>query len=471
MQAIGYLSASHDQAIDLVEQNASFLHFCQTHGYQPTATFLDAEVSPSRPRPGLEQLLRHLRQESIGFTFVIVQSVRHLGLDATQSVRVALQLRSRGVQLISLEDGRIDDQTLVDLWRRDQQFQPDVERRRQLQHDRAERGQAIGRAPYGYAIDADGRYQIQDQEASVVRRIFDLYLRESLGIRRVAQRLNSDGLRTRRGGNWSMISIRDLLLNPVYIGRYERLGVVVEGNHHAIVSEPDFLAVAQLMAQRRTAPGVSHPSDFLLAGLVWCGEDQTRMIGVTRRQQWRRAAGEVASATYRYYQSEARTNQSVGSYHTRRADDLEREVLAHIRGERDGGERSVLNFTHDATALAAETAVAVATAESHLRAIDRKLSQLLDDAASVKQDSVNIQQDGGRLVVEWESATADLARIRSHAVAHEQEAERRRRRELRLRRVRDDWDRLNFAQQRDLVEQLVDRVIVYDHAVTTQLKA
>ena len=78
------------------------------------------------------------------------------------------------------------------------------------------------------------------------------------------------------------------------------------------------------------------------------------MIGVTRRQQWRKASGDTAAATYRYYQSEARTNQSVAGYHTRRADDLEAEVLSHIRGERQGGEAAVLNMGSNDTALAAE---------------------------------------------------------------------------------------------------------------------
>ena len=268
-----------------------------------------------------------------------------------------------------------------------------------------------------------------------------------------------------------MISIRDLLRNPVYIGRYDKLGVSVPGNHHAIVSEPDFEAVGQQMAQRRTATGVSHPSDFLLAGLVWCGEDQTRMIGVTRRQQWRKASGDTANATYRYYQSEARTNQSVGAYHTRRADDLEAEVLSHIRGERQGGQIAVLNMGSNDTALAAETAVAVSTAEARLRAIDRKLGQLLEDASAGDPPPASLHEAGADIIAEWESASADLAQIKGRAVAQDREADRRRRRDQRLQRVREGWQELSFPQQRDLIEHLVDRVIVFDHSVTTQLKA
>ncbi len=488
MRAIGYLSqaAEHPHRRDpdggaahaanghqptLIEQNARFLDYCRENGFEPTATFLDTDIVPHRERSGLRQLLRHLSEEARGFTFVIAQSFDHLGSDATQAVRTVLQLRSRGVQLISLDEGPIDESSLIDLWRLHNDPDPDTERRRQRLQEKARLGQAIGRPPYGYRVGDDARYQVDEEEAAVVRRIFDLYMHDGLGIRRIAQRLNADGYQTRRGRNWSMVTIRDLLRNPVYIGRYDKLGVTVPGNHDAIVSEPDFEAVAQQMEQRRTAPGVSHPSDFLLSGLVWCGEDQTRMIGVTRRRQWHNAGGETGETIYRYYQSEARTNQSVGSYHTRHADELEAEVLAHIRGEREGGETSVLDIGRDDSALAAETVVAVANAEARLRAIDRRLSQLLEDAASGDPPPAGLQDAGADLIDEWESASADLAQIRSRAAAQDREAERRRRRDLRIHRVREGWDQLNFPQRRDLIEHLVERVVVFDHSVTTQLKA
>ena len=89
----------------LVEQNAEFLAYCQQQGFEPTATFLDTDTSHGRERPGLAQLIRHLNEESRGFTFVVTKSFANLGHDATQAVRTVLQLRARGVQLISLADG------------------------------------------------------------------------------------------------------------------------------------------------------------------------------------------------------------------------------------------------------------------------------------------------------------------------------------------------------------------------------
>ncbi len=495
MRAIGYLSQlagpDHPHSPNLAEQNARFLDFCTQRGYQPTATFLDTRAESTQqnqgaggdtPCNGLEQLLRHLSELDPGFTIVVVQSFAHLAPDATQAVRAVLQLRARGAQVISLDDGALDETELPQLWRNALSSGPQSQRgqeRRQRMRDRAERGEAVGRTPYGYEVGPDGRYRINDHEADVVRLIFRLYLQDDLGIRRIAQRLNRAGYQTRRGRHWSMISIRDLLLNPVYIGQYEKLGFSVADNHPAIITRKDFGAVAQRMEQRRTAPGEGQRGQFLLAGLVWCGESGARMIGVTRRQRWRKADGETAAAVYRYYQSEDRTNRSVGEYHTRRADELEAEVLEHLRSGVNGSAPApaILSLNADPAAadtLAAETAAAVTRAESRRRSLDRRLAQLLESASAEpeQQDHAQLLRDDAAAIVrEWEAAHEDLTRLRRRVAAQQLEAERQRQHQRRLQRLREQWDELDFDQQRDLLGQLVDQIIVFDHRIQTVLRA
>ncbi len=495
MRAIGYLSQpagpTRSPSPTLAEQNARFLDFCTKQGYEPTATFLDARPeAASRQRglagdvrcDGLGQLLRHLSELDPGFTIVVVQSFAHLAPDATQAVRAVLQLRARGAQVISLDDGPLDETELLRLWQTVLNSGPQGQReqeRRQRMLDRAERGEAVGRTPYGYEVGPDGRYRINDHEADVVRLIFRLYLQDDLGIRRIAQRLNRAGYQTRRGRHWSMISIRDLLLNPVYIGQYDKLGFSVADNHPAIITREDFESVAQRMAARRTAPGEGQRGQFLLAGLVWCGESGARMIGVTRRQRWHKASGETATAVYRYYQSEDRTNRSVGEYHTRRADELEAEVLERLRSGANGGTAAptILSLNADpdaADALAAETAAAVTRAESRRRSLDRRLAQLLESAAAASaplEIARLLREDAAAIVREWETAHDDLTRLRQRVAAQQLEAERQRQHQRRLERLREQWDELNFDQQRDLLGQLVDQIIVYDHTIQTVLRA
>ena len=473
VRAIGYLSRCGsdlgEAAQTLAEQNAAFLEFCNEHGYEPAATFLDGSCEAQRQ--GFAQLLDHLSDRRAGFTVVVVAAFQQLGADANQAARGLIQLRARGAQVVSLAEGPLDESAMLELWEREQPR----ERRRRVRdamRRRAVRGQAMGRPPYGYRVGEEGRFEPVAAEAEVIRYIVRMYLDEGLGIRRIAQRLNGEGYRTRRDGNWSMVTVRDLLRNRAYVGTYTRFGVSVPNNHPALISSADFNAVQEKMAARRTAPGVSQSDgQFLLSGLVWCGESGARMIGVTRRQRWNRADGEPARGVYRYYQSGARTNQSVGGYHTRRAEELEEEVLAHLRGERSSDPQPALALAGDANAVVAEATAGLSKTLARLRTLDRRLGRALD-AVSVGGGSMQaLREDAAEIVAEYERAEADAERLRARLAAHSSDAQRRRRREQLLAQVREGWEGLSFEAQRSLLADLVERVVVRDEGIQTVLRA
>ncbi len=66
----------------------------------------------------------------------------------------------------------------------------------------------------------DGRLVINEEEAEVVRIIFNLYANERLGIRGIAQHLSSMGYKNTRGNDFSFSTIRGILSNPKYKGYY-----------------------------------------------------------------------------------------------------------------------------------------------------------------------------------------------------------------------------------------------------------
>jgi len=61
---------------------------------------------------------------------------------------------------------------------------------------------------------------INEEEARVIRRIFELYADEKLGTRRVSQRLYDEGFRSREGNTFNTATIRHILTNPKYKGWY-----------------------------------------------------------------------------------------------------------------------------------------------------------------------------------------------------------------------------------------------------------
>lgn len=61
---------------------------------------------------------------------------------------------------------------------------------------------------------------INEAEAKVVRRIFDLYANQQMGIRRISQQLYDEGFTSRKGNAFNVLTIRHILCNPKYKGWY-----------------------------------------------------------------------------------------------------------------------------------------------------------------------------------------------------------------------------------------------------------
>ena len=164
--------------------------------------------------------------------------------------------------------------------------------------------------------------------------IYDKYINEGLGLRLIAQYLNEHNIKTRRGGRWNMVTIRDILRNPTYTGTYYRFGLRLPKVHEAIISPQLFRRAQDQTKARRPSSRSVNTEPFLLSGLAFCGYCGNKMMGVTRRQSWRRKDGNSAQGVYRYYQCQSRNNQSLCGYHTWRAPVLESTVLSQLHDNR-----------------------------------------------------------------------------------------------------------------------------------------
>lgn len=157
-------------------------------------------------------------------------------------------------------------------------------------------GNFIGSVPpYGYDKIKDGKSYtlVPNDEADTVRLIFDLWSKEGLGTTTIANKLNALHIKPRKSELWSSASIRDMLRNPVYIGKirwnwrktikkYEEGELVssrpkskkedwilVDGKHEAIISEElfnDSLAKFGTLPKVKAASGLNNP----FAGILRC---------------------------------------------------------------------------------------------------------------------------------------------------------------------------------------------------------
>jgi site-specific DNA recombinase len=469
VRAIGYFHEHTGKASQsLAEQSRAFLEFCRVNGYEATATFLDAALQ-NGDRAGYRQLIDFLRQRpDRGFTLVVVPSLVSLGDDLRQVARRYFQLVSMGVKVMSLEDGDDVPTALLSLWtekegeRLGQKVQAAMRRK-------AVKGEVLGRPPFGYRVGPRRRLEIVPEEATVVRYIYRLYLRDGLGIRLIARRLNEENMRTRRGGLWSMVTVRDILRNRTYLGTYSRFGVRVPASHPPLISSDDFRRVQERLDSRRPELGKRQASLFLLSGLAYCGYCGNKMIGVSRRQRWERRDGSERGAEYRYYQCESRTNRSLCDYHTRRAPVLEEQVRQAILGQGPSSTASIPRGGDEGMALA-EAQANSRRLRARLRRLDRRLEQHLDAVTRGRLsrdrfDSLSVALGAEQLALEESLAEAER-------LAHQQAsaAERARRQERALARLRSEWDRLPPPQRQALLRELLERVVVRDDGIRAMLR-
>lgn len=83
-----------------------------------------------------------------------------------------------------------------------------------------EKGVVLGNdCIWGYE-KKEGRLVIKEDEAKIVRMIFNLYANERMGIRTIASYLTSQGYKNTKGNDFSFSTIRGILCNPKYKGYY-----------------------------------------------------------------------------------------------------------------------------------------------------------------------------------------------------------------------------------------------------------
>ena len=154
--------------------------------------------------------------------------------------------------------------------------------------------------PYGYdkAWITEGRRKcptlaINEEQANVVRMIFDMYVNQGMRMPSIANRLDEMGVKTLKGKCFTQESIKLILTNIHYIGKIKwnfrktvtvvddgeiiktrpqaKIGefLLYDGKHEAIISEELFNLAQEKMGRNHRAKPTTKVRNPL-ASLVWC---------------------------------------------------------------------------------------------------------------------------------------------------------------------------------------------------------
>ncbi len=157
----------------------------------------------------------------------------------------------------------------------------------------------------------DTELVINEKEAEIVRTIFTMYSQGN-GYKAIANYLNKFGYKTKKGNPFSLTAIKDILNNPVYIGkiRYNlrpnwsekrRKGtnsnpLIVDGKHEAIIEQELWDKVQSMLQTSKGKPSRIYDGEFPLTGILKCPQcgagmvimrtSRTRQDGTKRRLEY-----------------------------------------------------------------------------------------------------------------------------------------------------------------------------------------
>lgn len=262
-------------------------------------------------RPGFQKMLEDIEKGLVNT--VITKDLSRLGRDYIDTGHyVQRYFPEKNVRYIALLDG-ID--TLQDAGMNDiapfksiinDMYVKDISKKiKSALKERKMAGNFLGAtAPYGYKKNPENNYQliINEDEAKVVRKIFDLYLQGN-GLTKIAQILTDEGIevpgecrnigktrKTKLYDCWKQTTISRILKNQVYIGNLvqfkrkkinykskirvtvpEEQRYICENTHEPIISKDKFEKVQEIIKGNTSfKTGTKH--DYLFKGLLYCAD-------------------------------------------------------------------------------------------------------------------------------------------------------------------------------------------------------
>lgn len=115
--------------------------------------------------------------------------------------------------------------------------------------EKASRGEYQTAAPFGYKM-VEGKLEIVEEEAKIIKLIFEKFSSKEMGMQPLARYINNLGFRTHRGNCFENRTIDYILNNPVYMGQVRwcpegRLrrefknpkAIIADGQHEPIISK------------------------------------------------------------------------------------------------------------------------------------------------------------------------------------------------------------------------------------------
>lgn len=288
--------SSHSQRdVSIDQQIKACRLFAQRQDLQVVEIYEDrATTGTSDRRPGFQKMIRDAERSD--WQYVIVYTLDRFARDRYDSAVYKRRLKDSGVKVLSAMENISDDPTgvLMEslLEGLAEYYSKELSRKiKRGMEDNAAKCLCNGQIPFGYKRGDDGRFAVEEAEASIVQEIYRR-IRDGARICDIIHDLNARGIRNKRGNPWSRSSFNKLLTNERYTGVYIYGNTRIPGGMPKIIDQSLFDAVQLALhtkgnprknavlegapLRRRQENGI-----YYLTGKLYCGHCHSPMVGVS----------------------------------------------------------------------------------------------------------------------------------------------------------------------------------------------
>jgi site-specific DNA recombinase len=305
--------------------------------------YIDEGASGSKIEGRLEMKRLLKDASSKKYNVVLFYKIDRMSRNLKNALDIVDVFHKNNIEIITLKES-IDTSTpagkmFFNIMSSTAEFERDtiVERVKMGMTERAKQGKFNGGLCLGYD-SVNKHLVINDAEALIVKEIFNL-TEQGLGLKAITGRINEKGFKSKRNKLFSTNAIKQILDNPMYIGKIRfnqvvdwnekrRSGknenfILADGEHEPIISQEQWDKVQNIRQKRSVKPSRSL-EPYLLSGIIKCPVCGHGMVPS-------RSKG-AAGQTYRYYVCGQYQNKGKEACrpHSIRADKAEQHVFEEL---------------------------------------------------------------------------------------------------------------------------------------------
>lgn len=267
--------AQRDASID--QQRNAAIEYAKTHNYHIIKEYEDRAMSGSREdRPGFQQMLEEVKL--LRPAYLILWKTDRLSRDRIDSAIAKKILRDAGCEIVYVAEAMPEDEAERVLI---ESIQEGLAQHFLIQHRKnvtrglnynAENCLYNGRVTLGYIGKPDCRYKIDSKTAPIVKMIYKKYA-DGVPMKKIMEELNDAAIKTVKGNDFTINSLRYILKNRAYIGEYKWGEHIIPGGMPQIIENDLFDRVQEKLEQNKHGGNKAviekHPEMLGRAPVYW----------------------------------------------------------------------------------------------------------------------------------------------------------------------------------------------------------